>query len=93
MFLDTELCVLCICSFQVKLESIVTPQNLVECFSVSGKPSMTKLGAGMWGLVFRKWMKFVLFILSDNLLDLNHNYILDSSELRTLVRVFKLVCE
>ena len=33
----------CICSFHVKLESIVTPKNLVEFFSIRGKPSIIEL--------------------------------------------------
>ena len=43
--------------------------------------------------LFLKWMKFVLLILRDNLLHLNHVDILDNSEFRRLVRMSRFLCE
>ena len=81
-----------LCSFHVKLESIVTPKNVV-IFSIRGKPLIIKLESILCELFVLKWMKFVLLILRDNLLHLNHVDILDNSEFRRLVRMSRFLCE
>ena len=88
-FLEMDVRTLCKCSCQLRLESIVSPKNLVVCFSRKGNPSIINLSRVGWELDHLKLIKFVLLILRDNLLDLNHCDTLVSSELSKLDKVSK----
>ena len=93
IFLDIIVFMFFMCSFQVRLESIVTPKNLVDFFSTRDNPSMYKLHSVSGEWTFLKYIKLVLSMFKESLLLLNQEEIFCNSALRVQISVCGSVCE